>query len=104
MCLRRRDFNLQYHSFLSKSPTSQPYVILVETGSLVENLHYGPFSRYWWEISSIPDSNTQLRFPIRVGQKTNVCLNERDFYITVQISSSNQMLPEYYCQSGEFWV
>src|ERR1044072_4893908 len=83
---------------------SQAYVILVETGSLVENLYHVPFSRYWWEISSILDSNTQLRFPIRAGQKTNVCLNGRDFYITVQISSSNQMLPEYYCQSDEFWV
>jgi len=83
---------------------SQAYVILVETGSFVENLHYGPFSCYWWEISSIPDVNNQLRFPIRVGQKTNACLNGRDFYITVQISSSNQMLPEYFCQSGEFWV
>ncbi|CAB4437196.1 unnamed protein product [Rhizophagus irregularis] len=83
---------------------SQVYVILVETGSLVENLHYGPFLCYWWEILSIPDSNTQLKFPIRIGQKTNVRLNEQDFYITVQISSSNQMLPEYFCQSGDFWI
>src|SRR6266496_5702775 len=83
---------------------SQMYVTLVETGSLVENLHYEPYSRYWWEILSIPDSNTQLRFPIRAGQKTNAGLNGRDFYITVQISGSNQMLPEYFCQSGEFWV
>ncbi|CAB4376555.1 unnamed protein product [Rhizophagus irregularis] len=83
---------------------SQTYVILVELGSLIENLHYGPYSRYWWEILSIPDANTQLRFPIRAGQKTNACLNRRDFYIIVQISSSNQMLPEYFCQSGEFWV
>ncbi|CAB4410646.1 unnamed protein product [Rhizophagus irregularis] len=78
---------------------SQTYVILIETGSLIENLHYGPYSRYWWEILSIPDANTQLRFPIRAGQKTNACLNGRDFYIIVQISSSNQMLPEYFCQS-----
>ncbi|CAB5217189.1 unnamed protein product [Rhizophagus irregularis] len=79
---------------------SQTYVTLVETGSLVENLHYGPYSRYWWEILSIPDSNIQLRFPIRAGQKTNAGLNGRDFYITVQISGSNQMLPEYFCQSN----
>ncbi|CAB4492176.1 unnamed protein product [Rhizophagus irregularis] len=83
---------------------SQTYVILVELGSLIENLHYGPYLRYWWEILSIPDANTQLRFPIRAGQKTNACLNGRNFYIIVQISSSNQMLPEYFCQSGEFWV
>ncbi|RIA86477.1 hypothetical protein C1645_829198 [Glomus cerebriforme] len=83
---------------------SQTYVILIETGSLVENLHYGPFSRYWWELPSVPNLHTQPRFPIRVGQKTNACLNGCDFYTTVQISSSNQMLPEYYCQSGNFLV
>lgn len=48
---------------------SQVHVILLETGSLVENLHYGPFSRYWWEVPSISDSHTTTRFPIRVGQK-----------------------------------
>jgi hypothetical protein len=83
---------------------SQTNVILIETGSIVENLHYGPFSRYWWELSSVSDSHTQSRFPIRVGQKTNVCLNGRDFYITVQVSSTNKVLPEYYCQSGDFLV
>jgi hypothetical protein len=83
---------------------SQVYVTLLETGSLVKNLHYGPFSRYWWELPSISDSHTLSRFPIRVGQKTNACLNGRDFYMKIRISSSNQMLPEYYCQSDDFWV
>ncbi|RGB37790.1 hypothetical protein C1646_756417 [Rhizophagus diaphanus] len=54
---------------------SQIYVTLVETGSLVENLYYRPFSRYWWEVPSISDSNTYPQFPIRVGQKTKTCLN-----------------------------
>ena len=82
----------------------QTYVILVETGLLVENLHYGPFSRYWWEFPSISDSNTYSQFPIRVGQKTKSHLNGRDFYITIQTPSSDQILPEYYCQSDDFWV
>ena len=82
---------------------SQVYVILVEAGSLVKNLHYGPFSRYWWEFPSISDSHTYPRFPIRVGQKTNACLNGREFNITIQTSKSG-LLPEYYCQSGEFSV
>ena len=82
---------------------SQIYVILVETGSLVKNFHYGPFSRYWWEFPSINDSHTHPRFPIRVGQKTNTCLNGHNFYIIVQASDSEQM-PEYYCQSGDFSV
>ena len=48
---------------------SQVYVTLIETGSLVENLNYGPFSRYWWEVPSISDANTYPQFPIGVGQK-----------------------------------
>src|SRR5688572_29327245 len=83
---------------------SQVYVTLIETGSLVENLHYGPFSRYWWEVPSISDSNTYPRFPIRVGQKTKTCLNGREFYMTIQTSSSGSMLPEYCCQSDDIFV
>ena len=83
---------------------SQVHVTLIEVGSLVENLHYGPFSRYWWEVPSISDSNTYPQFPIRVGQKTKTCLNERDFYITIPISTSGHMLPEYCCQSDDVFV
>jgi hypothetical protein len=83
---------------------SQVYVILLETGSLVENLHYGPFSRYWWEVPSISDSHTTTWFLIRVGQKVSACLNGRNFYITIQNPSSDSILPEYYCQSGDFFV
>ena len=46
---------------------SQIYVIL-EPGSLIENLHYGPFSRYWQEVPSISDSHTYPKFLIRVKE------------------------------------
>ncbi len=80
---------------------SEVYAILIETGSLVESLHYGPFSRYWWEVPSVSDLNICSRFPIRVGQKTKTRLNEHDFYITIHIFASNKILPEYYCQSDD---
>jgi len=32
-------------------------VTLIETGSLIDNLHYGVYSRYWWEFPSF--STTQ---------------------------------------------
>ncbi|RGB23972.1 hypothetical protein C1646_676728 [Rhizophagus diaphanus] len=57
-----------------------------------------------WEVPSISDSNTYLRFPIRVGQKTKTCLNGRDFYITIYIFEYNHMLPEYCCQSNDIFV
>src|SRR5436190_53841 len=78
-------------------------VILIEVGTLVKDLHYGPFSRYWWEVPSVSDLNIS-RFPIRVGQKTKTRLNERDFYITIHVSTSNKVLPEYYCQSDDIFV
>jgi len=80
---------------------SQIYVTLLETGLLMENFHYGPFSRYWWKFSSISNSHTLFPFPIRVGQKTNAFLNGCDFYITIRTSGQ---MPEYYCQSGDFSV
>ena len=76
-------------------------VTLIEIGSLVKNLHYEPYSRCRWEVPSISDQFTCSRFPIRVGQKTKTRLNGRDFYITIHISTSNRMLPEYYCQSDD---
>ncbi len=81
----------------------QVYVILIETGSLVKDLHYGPFSRFWWEFPCTSTLSSSFWFPIRIGQKTQTCLNEHDFYITIQLSSS-QPLPEYFCQSGDFFT
>jgi len=39
-------------------------VILVNNGSLVEELHYGPYSRYWWKLPSLPNRENLLYFPI----------------------------------------
>ena len=33
-----------------------------------------------------------------------MCLNERDFYITIHIFTSNKILPKYYCQSDDVFV
>ncbi|RHZ54903.1 hypothetical protein Glove_421g102 [Diversispora epigaea] len=75
----------------------QVQVRLIEIGSLIEDIHYGPFSRFWWEFPSIP--NLQTRFPIRIGQKTHTHLNEHDFYITIL---NKGQIPEYLCQSDNF--
>ncbi|RHZ49143.1 hypothetical protein Glove_529g24 [Diversispora epigaea] len=78
----------------------QVQVKLIEIGSLVENIHYGPFSRFWWELPSVPNlPNPQIRFPIRIGQKTQAYLNGQNFFITIQVFNKDQ-IPEYFCQSG----
>ncbi|RHZ82228.1 hypothetical protein Glove_110g47 [Diversispora epigaea] len=64
---------------------------------IVSELYYGPYSFYWWLVSN----EDQTIFPIRLGQKVKVCLNNEDFFITVQFGSGNTaLLPVYCCQCG----
>src|SRR5437870_1679759 len=73
---------------------------LITTGSLISEIHYGPYSRYWWELPSLPNRENLPYFPIRVGQKTHIYLNERNFYITVQVGKDTQ--PQYECICDNF--
>jgi hypothetical protein len=71
-------------------------VFLENTGSLVHELHYGPYSRFWWDFSA--EKNT-VNFPIRLDQQVKIFLNEHDFFLTIKKGIGN--LPEYYCKSGQ---
>ncbi|CAB4382380.1 unnamed protein product [Rhizophagus irregularis] len=74
---------------------------LVDFGSIIEEFHYGPYSRYWWKITTDKENGTY--FPLRVGQKTKTCLNNRDFYITIVVGNKNNVaVPEYLCQSDTY--
>ncbi|CAG8651480.1 12299_t:CDS:2, partial [Dentiscutata heterogama] len=67
-------------------------------GFIVSNLHYGSYSRFWWEFSS-----ENLIFPIRLKQQIKVVLNDANFYLSIQIGTKNNaMLPQYYCRSEHF--
>ncbi|CAB4392453.1 unnamed protein product [Rhizophagus irregularis] len=73
-------------------------VSLVDFGSIIEEFHYGLYSRYWWKITIDKENGTY--FPLRVGQKTKTCLNNCDFYITIVIGNKNNVaVPGYLCQS-----
>jgi hypothetical protein len=80
-------------------------VSLVSTGKLTENIHYGPFSRYWWTPNSgnaTSEAERQL-IPIRVGQKTRIFLNNREFIVRVVVGNKESPNhPGYCCESGEF--
>ncbi|RIB10704.1 hypothetical protein C2G38_2263855 [Gigaspora rosea] len=77
--------------------SQNPRIMLLTLGSLGSELHYGPYSFYWWLISN----EDQTILPIRLGQKVKVCLNNNDFFITIQTGSENTaLLPAYCCQSG----
>jgi len=76
-------------------------VTLVALGLIVENLHYGSHSRFWWHNHSSSISNHLV--PIRVGQKTRVFLNEREFLVRVIVGNSeNPWFPGWVCESGEY--
>src|SRR6266498_349948 len=75
-------------------------VTLIKPGSMVPELHYGPYSFYWWVISKENDI-----FPIRLGQQTKTQLNEEDFVLTIQTGSgSTALMPMYCCQSGLYVI
>ncbi|CAB4375501.1 unnamed protein product [Rhizophagus irregularis] len=76
-------------------------VNLVDIGSIIEAFHYGPYSCYWWKTST--DKENVTFFPLRVGQKTKTCLNNRDFFVTIVIGNRNSTyLPGYLCQSDSY--
>jgi hypothetical protein len=79
-------------------------VTLLVVGSLLLDLHYGPYSRLWWQKNSDNNENEISNyFPIRIGQTTKVVLNERDFYTTILIGNSdNPFAPGFICTSGMF--
>ncbi|CAG8520896.1 8382_t:CDS:2, partial [Scutellospora calospora] len=83
----------------------QAQVTLLEVGVLDETLHYGPYSRYWWKTNKVFDNKDITYFPIRIGQKTKVILNNREFIITIVIGyPNNPNLPGYTCQSDAVYT
>ncbi|CAB4429306.1 unnamed protein product [Rhizophagus irregularis] len=78
-----------------KKPRLLP-VFLENSGLLVNELHYGPYSQFWWDFST---ENNVVNFPIRLNQQVKVFLNGNDFFLTVKKGAGN--LPEYHCKSGE---
>ena len=67
-------------------------VTLVALGLVVEHLHYGPHSHFWWhDYSSSTRSNSKYLVPIRVGQKTRVFLNGREFLVRVIVGNSENL-------------
>ncbi|RHZ78600.1 hypothetical protein Glove_159g45 [Diversispora epigaea] len=73
-------------------------VILVDLGKIVNELHFGSYSRYWWTFLNFSNYKNSTYFPIRLGQKTCTILNEHYFFITVQINEENCSIPQYYCE------
>src|ERR1700733_6388913 len=78
-------------------------VTLLTPGTISENLHYGPYARYWWSSRSTNNDIENVFFPIRLGQKTRVFRNNREFIVLVVLGNpEHSMQPGYFCSSGSF--
>jgi hypothetical protein len=81
-------------------------VTLLTPGTINENLHYGPYARYWWSSRSTNNNNNDnelVFFPIRLGQKTRVFRNNREFIVSVVLGNpEHPMHPGYFCSSDCF--
>ncbi|CAB4491079.1 unnamed protein product [Rhizophagus irregularis] len=70
-------------------------VSLIKVGKLDEELHFGPFGRFWWK------SRDNILYPIRLEMKTLVTLNKTHFIITVVKGTSVAAFqPGYICEAN----
>src|ERR1700722_1793745 len=78
-------------------------VHLVTIGILDKDLHYGPFSRDWWETRCKNNTTETSNFyPIRINMKTSVILKNTYFFITViQGHASSLQQPGYICETED---
>jgi hypothetical protein len=78
-------------------------VNLVSFGFIDENLHYGPFSRDWWETRCVKNTTKIPNlYPICINMKTLVILQNTHFFVTViqgHIGSLQQ--PGYIYEAGD---
>ncbi|CAG8742718.1 12073_t:CDS:1, partial [Dentiscutata heterogama] len=78
----------------------QVAISILKKGFLVEELHYGPYLCYWWELYTNIDD--PFYFFIRLGFKIKVNLNNQFFYLTIQRGNEANFFPEYCCESGGY--
>jgi len=78
-------------------------VSLISLGFINENLHYGPFSRDWWETRCTNNTtNSPGLYPIRINMKTLVILQNTHFFITViQGHTCFLQQPGYICEAED---
>src|SRR5215212_3332300 len=85
------------------SKRKQYQVSLISLGFIDENIHYGPFSRDWWETRCTKNTTqTSKLYPIRINMKTIVILQNTHFFTTViQGHTGFLQQPEYLCEAED---
>ncbi|CAG8487691.1 16453_t:CDS:2 [Cetraspora pellucida] len=70
---------------------------LVVTGTIVPELHYGPYLCDWW-IFSKDSQNVSYAIPLRLGLEIMIQLNKRSFIIHVVRYIHSHLQPGYICE------
>jgi hypothetical protein len=77
-------------------------VSLISVGVIDAELHFGPFSYYWWITCN---KKTEFLVPIRLHMKTMTFLKGYNFVITVvKGNKEHSECPGYLCDCGEFFT
>ncbi|CAB4472706.1 unnamed protein product [Rhizophagus irregularis] len=73
---------------------------LVATGSIVPELHYGPYLRDWWIFSKEKTQEKQTYYPIplRLGLEIIIQLNNNPFIIRIVRNVHSSLQPGYICE------
>ena len=70
---------------------------LIKTGTIVPELHYGPYLRDWWVFS---EEDSFYPIPIRLGLEIMIQLNKNPFIIRVVRSIHSPLQPGYICEGS----
>ena len=69
---------------------------LVAIGSLISELHYGPFLRDWWYFS---DENSNIYpIPLRLGFQVALKLKQKYFTVKIIRNLQNPNIPGFICE------
>src|SRR5215469_3622044 len=72
---------------------------LVATGSIVPELHYGPYLRDWWIFSKETTPEKQhYPIPLRLGLEVMIQLNNNPFIIRIVRNVHSSLQPGYICE------
>src|SRR5437868_3495558 len=81
----------------------QPTVQLLAAGSIIPELHYGPFLRIWWYIKTTKNNNTinQSFYPYHIGLKTRTEIKGQQIILRVVVGNTyNRQMPGICCESN----
>src|SRR6266480_7755952 len=73
---------------------------LIATGSIVPELHYGPYLRDWWVFSNEKTQEKQIYYsiPLRLGLEIMIQLNNNPFVVRIVRNVHSSLQPGYICE------